>query len=89
MDTRLFGFSTKGYREHFLDRGGMFARVIEKELFSVVNGSRAAHVHRRFRVQPRFRGVCAGSGKDYASVEYRAKEAVRGLTRRVAPFVWI
>jgi hypothetical protein len=43
----------------------------------------------RFKDQPLFRGVCAGSNEDYESRSHRIKTAIRQIARKIAPGVWI
>jgi len=91
VDTRLIAFSPR-WQERCLkglhERSGI---VMEKHLFNAVKEAEAEDldIKPRFRAQPRFKGICGGSLKDYESFEYRAKDGLRASMRVIAPGLWI
>lgn len=91
MDTRLFAASVDGYRRYFYGRREEADFVIEKHFCPILMAARREDrlIFPRFRVQPALQGVSADSQKDYESVEYRAKDALRRAARRFAPALWL
>lgn len=90
-EMRLMCYTVGGYGRLLAGRGESFGYVTEKGLFQRLRAAEAegARIAPRFRVQPRFRGVCGGSNKDYESLEYRLKDGLRSVTRAVAPGLWL
>lgn len=91
MDTRLFATSAEGYRRYFYGRKDEADFVIEKYFCPALLAARRNDklIFPRFRLQPELKGVSADSQKDYESVEYRAKDALRRAARRFAPALWL
>ena len=91
MDTRLFAATDAGYRRYFYGRKEHADFVIEKHFCPILMAARREDrlIFPRFRVQPALKGVSADSQKDYESVEYRAKDALRRAARRFAPVLWL
>jgi hypothetical protein len=46
-------------------------------------------IYSRFFVQPKFIGVSGYFNKSYASLGYRFRGAIRGLTRKFIPCFWL
>lgn len=91
MDTRLFATSVDGYKRYFYGRKEEAHYVIEKHFCPILMAARREDrlIFPRFRIQPELKGVSADSQKDYESVEYRAKDALRRTARRIAPALWL
>lgn len=90
-EMRLMGYTLTGYQRFLLGRGEQCGRVTEKGLFTVLKQAydSGAAIAPRFRAQPRLKGICGGSNKDYESLEYRVKDMIRMASRTFAPGVWL
>jgi hypothetical protein len=90
-DTRLFAFSPAGYERYLYGCKEDDDWVIEKTIFSRLRPQLASdpRIVPRFKRQPIFQGVCAGTGQDYGDVGSKAKNMVRAVARRVAPSLWL
>ncbi|OCX66415.1 hypothetical protein BFP70_05170 [Thioclava sp. SK-1] len=90
-EMRMLGYRLGTYEDLLLGQGRRCGYVTEKGLFTLLQEARdtGAKIAPRYRVQPRFKGICGGSNKDYESFEYRMKDNIRGVARVVAPGLWL
>lgn len=90
-EMRVLSYTLAAYEDLMRARGPSFGYVTEKGLFQALHRAWLAQgpIVPRFRRQPRFKGICGGSNKDYESLEYQVKDAIRSLARVVAPGLWL
>jgi hypothetical protein len=97
VDTRIFAASPGAFRRLFLTRIDLLrldnlpARFVapEERLFSVLLPERERErIVPRLRVEPVIEGL-SGFGEDYRRPRRRVESAVRSVTRRVLPSLWI
>jgi hypothetical protein len=90
-EMRMICYTIGAYQRYLQGKGPSCGYVTEKGLFRLLQEVRAvgANVQPRFRVQPRFSGICGGSNKDYQSLEYQLKDGVRAVSRVVVPGLWL
>ncbi len=91
MDTRIFGFTPKGYDKHIRQNWPEHVFVLEKLLFSQLKPRLQSEpgIVPRFAVQPDINGTSGGSGNDYTSFSYRSKNNLRKLSRMIWPKLWL
>jgi hypothetical protein len=93
-DTRFLVFTPDFYERNIRgtyvkcnEAAGYFA---ENLIYDVAKDpALAGEVIRRFPIEPDFRGLAGHWNKDYGSRRERLKRAMRGTTRRVAPWLHI
>lgn len=91
-EMRVMGYRIDGYGTALMGKGEVCGYVTEKGLFRLLQDLRqrkAATVVPRFKLQPRFSGICGGSSKSYESLECRAKDGLRSITRTILPSLWL
>lgn len=90
-EMRLMCYRLSSYNKYFYGRGAQFGYVTEKGLFLHIQKmmTMGVNVSPRFLIQPRFGGICGGSNKNYESIEYRLKDFIRIISRRVFPQIWL
>ena len=91
MDLRVFAFRKKAYdtvfrnrwraHESGFDAGFMYHLVLQKH-----GGVRVVP---RFPVQAQLQGISGRHQRDYRSHSQSLKDAVRGATRQIAPWLWL
>jgi hypothetical protein len=91
MDLRVFAFRKKAYdtvfrnqwraHESGFDAGFMYHLVLQKHA--------GVRVVPRFPVQAQLQGISGRHQRDYRSHSQSLKDAVRGATRRIAPWLWL
>ena len=91
IDMRAFAFSPHGHAKYLAGEWEHTHSVIEWYLFSKIapHLDHDRNIFPRLLRQPEFVGVCGGSGKDYRSTSYLAKNMLRRMTRRLAPGLWL
>lgn len=90
-EMRVMSYTIEGYDRILKEQGPNCGRVTEKGLFQIVRNYKelGENIEPRFLVQPRFKGICGGSNKNYESMEYQMKDALRSFIRSVAPRIWL
>jgi len=97
VDTRLFAATPGAFRRLFLPRIDLLRQDLlpegfvapEERLFSALLPERGRErIHPRLRLEPVIEGV-SGFGEDYRRPRRRIESAVRSVTRRVLPALWI
>lgn len=91
VDTRLIGFTPRYYNKYIRNISSLRENSIEAGVYDSIRpyifvdkGIRA-----RFKIQPLYRGICAGSGADYETGSEAIKTAIRRVSRILAPRIWI
>lgn len=91
MDLRIFAFRLWAYDGMLRDlwlthESGLDAEFMYHQMRQSPPDVR---VVRRFPLQPRLQGISGRHQRDYLSPSQRAKDAVRGMTRRLMPWLWL
>jgi hypothetical protein len=93
-DTRFFVCTPAFYDRHLrglhrsIDEGA--GTFMEATYYQIAKDPALRdQVIRRFPIEPDYRGIGGWLGKDYGSPRERLKRGVRGITRRVAPWLHI
>lgn len=93
VDMRCFAFTAEGHDRYLKDRWSSAWIGVEKWLYreavADARGGGTGGVVPRLRRQPYLSGTSGGSGADYASLPYRAKDALRTVTRKLLPGLWL
>lgn len=91
IDMRAFAFRRDGYERYLKGRWEEAWVMVEKYLFAEIYPDIGciSEVYPRLRSQPIFIGSSGYDGRDYSSMGYRAKNAIRAALRRLAPGIWI
>ena len=91
LDTRTIAFSPEGYRRYLQDSWHVAWMSTEAFLFDRLHPALASDpmIVPRLRRQPVLAGVNGASMADYASAGYRARNALRRVTRRFLPGLWL
>jgi hypothetical protein len=93
-ESRFFVLTPQFYESHFRgkyalmkENGGMF---METFIFNTVKESMPqGKIFGRFRREPQYRGIAGHHGKSYSTPREWCKQSVRGVARRVVPWLWI
>jgi hypothetical protein len=97
VDTRIFATTPGAFRRLFLPRIEILRQDVlptafvapEARLFADLLAERAnGRIAPRLRLEPTVEG-CSGFGEDYGGSRRRIESAVRKLSRRVIPGLWI
>jgi hypothetical protein len=91
MDLRVFAFRQSAYNSVF---GGLWrtqTTVLDAEFFyhRVRKSYNDVQVIPRFPVQLQLQGISGRHQRDYATRTQRAKDAVRRVSRKLAPWLWL
>ena len=91
MDLRVFSFRVKAYdavfRDTWKERMDGYDAAFMYTL--AVAARRSYRVVPRFPLQPRLQGVSGRHLRDYSTGSQRIKDGVRGMLRRVTPWLWV
>lgn len=93
-ESRVYLFTPAFFRECLDGKSALLddskGYMIENLLYDVAKDPRnARRVIRRFLIEPEFRGTAGHRNKDYGSPREVLKRRVRGMTRRLAPWLHI
>ena len=91
IDLRLFRFQPSIYARYIRTTPRRGADTFdEKFLYRLILEMRkTSNVRPRFPIQPLVAGVSGRTERDYLSVSQRWKDAIRSVTRRAAPWLWL
>ena len=95
-DTRIIGFTSRGYEKHFLNKKDFVGTpgnkiVVEYALFpSLMEKYLSGEpIIPRFNIQPIMIGIGAESLKNYNDIPSRLKNVIRSITRIFMPKLWL
>jgi hypothetical protein len=91
MELRTFSFRRDAYDLYFKDQYSK-SFVLEKHFFKIIQDQLNhgnLRIFPRFLIQPVFDGFSGHSNASYRSHSYRAKEAIRAISRKIIPNLWL
>ncbi len=91
IDLRLFRFQPVAYDRWFrgVRRDGP-EPFDEKAIYEIIVAAcREASVCPRLPIQPMIAGISGRTQRDYLSPRQRFKDGIRGMTRRIVPWLWL
>ncbi|HZZ44758.1 MAG TPA: hypothetical protein VFE58_17610 [Tepidisphaeraceae bacterium] len=94
-ESRFFVTTPEFYNRYFRDQYRFLddrvqGEMMEDLIYRVVKQSLGEPgVIGRFRKEPSFRGLAGHLGKDYGSPAELAKQAIRRMTRKLTPWLWV
>jgi hypothetical protein len=91
MDLRVFAFRMGAYDAVFRNLWRTHPDALDAEF--MYHHMRKDHSHMRitprFPIQAQLQGISGRHQRDYASTPQRAKDAVRAVTRKITPWLWL
>ena len=91
IDLRLFRFQPRAYDRWIRGTRREGPEPFDENLLYnvVVEARKEALVCPRFPIQPTIAGISGRTERDYLSPGQRFKDQVRGMARRIAPWLWL
>lgn len=91
MDLRVFAFRMRAYDAVFRDLWRSHEEGLDAEF--MYHHLRRPHanlrIEPRFPVQAKLQGISGRHQRDYQSASQRTKDAIRGVVRRITPWLWL